>query len=153
MKLKARPTSGSGDKRWHGGFTLAEVLAALVFMAIVIPVSIEGIRIANRAGVVSQRKAIAVRLGENVLNELMVTGQWQGGNRSGTFPDAPTGYRWELRNETWQRDSMRLLTLEVTFLAQEQEYNVELSTLVDSTQAVQQQEETQQQEQTQQPSS
>src|SRR2546427_2640107 len=39
------------DRRKHAGaFTLAEVLAALAFMAIVIPVAVNGLRVANRAG-------------------------------------------------------------------------------------------------------
>ena len=48
MKFKPKATDA--------GFTLAEVLAALVFMAILIPVALEGLSIASRAGEVAARK-------------------------------------------------------------------------------------------------
>jgi hypothetical protein len=144
----AGPKSLAKSRRFRAGFTLAEVLAALLFMAIVIPVSVEGIRVANRAGVVAQRKGIAARLGENLLNELVVTGRWQDSSQSGVFEEGPQNFRWRLRNEPWNIDAMRVITVEVTFNAQNQEYHVRLSTLVDSlqTQSSQQQ---QQQTQTQ----
>lgn len=116
------------------GFTLAEVLAALLFMAIVIPVSVEGVRLANRAGVVAQRKVIAARLADNLLNELIASGRWQDSSQSGFFDEAPTGFRWRLQNEPWPVDSMRLLTVEVLFDVQNTEYRVALSTVVDSLQ-------------------
>src|SRR6478735_6417980 len=65
--------SASSCRRLQAGFTLAEVLAALLFMAIVIPVAVQGLRIASRAGSLSERKAIAARLADSKLNELVVT--------------------------------------------------------------------------------
>jgi len=109
------------------------VLAALVVMAIVIPVAIEGMRIANRAGVVAQRKSVAVRLAENQLNDLIVTGNWQYAQRSGTFGEDWPGYRWKLLNENWGQDVMRLISIEVTYEVQNREYSVLLSTVVPPT--------------------
>ncbi len=63
--------------RSRAGFTFAEVLAALVFMAIVIPVVMQGISIANRAGVGAERKEIAVQLAANMLNQLSISNLWQ----------------------------------------------------------------------------
>ena len=71
--------------RSRAGFTFAEVLAALVFMAIVIPVVLQGISIANRAGVGAERKEIAVQLAVNMLNQLSVSNLWQTAQASGTF--------------------------------------------------------------------
>src|SRR5262245_13838541 len=53
--------SAPGDGRAPGtqAFTLAEVLAAMVFMAILIPVAMEGLSIATRAGEVAARKSEA----------------------------------------------------------------------------------------------
>jgi len=48
-------------------FTLAEVLAALLFMAIVIPVAIEGMHIASLAGTVAARKGEAARVAQRLL--------------------------------------------------------------------------------------
>ena len=66
------------------GFTLAEVLAALLFMAIVVPVAMEGLHIASLAGAVAQRKSEAARIAQRVLNESLVTTNWSQSLQSGT---------------------------------------------------------------------
>ena len=121
-----------GVKSGPAGFTLAEVLAALAFMAIVIPVAVQGLRIANLAGQVGQRKAVAVRVAERVLNELVVSGQLQGTAQTGTLRQGLQEYRWSLRSEQWREDAMRLVTVQVVFPVQGQDYDVHLSTLVDN---------------------
>ena len=67
------------------GFTLAEVMAALVFMAIVIPVALEGLSIASRAGEVAARKSDAALVAERVLNDSLVTTNWNQSIQSGTL--------------------------------------------------------------------
>jgi type II secretory pathway pseudopilin PulG len=121
----------SGVKRTCAGFTLAEVLAALVFMAIVIPVAVEGLRLAGQAGQVAHRKAIALRLAEQVLNEMIINGQWQQNAQNGTIEEGPLEFRWHLQTETWTDGVLRLLTVQVTFPVQGREHDVQLSTLVD----------------------
>ena len=117
----------------RGGFTLAEVLAALVFMAIVIPVAVQGLRVANLAGQVGERKAVAIRVAERALNELVVTRQWQTSAQNGSTQEGPVQYRWVMRLEPWNQGALRLLTVQVTFPVQGQDYDVRLSTLVDTT--------------------
>lgn len=121
----------SGAKPRVAGFTLAEVLAAMVFMAIVIPVAVEGLRVANLAGQVAERKSVATRLGDQVLNELLVTGNWQQNNQRGTLRDGYLEYRWFMDEENWQWGDLRLLTVEVSFEVQGREYEVRLRTLAD----------------------
>jgi type II secretory pathway component PulJ len=117
------------------GFTLAEVLAALVFMAIVIPVALQGMRIASRAGSVAERKATAMRLAERKLNELIVTGEWQSAAQRGTVDEGFQSYNWTLNSEPWAEDgAMRVLTVNVVVPVQGRDYEVRLSTLVDATQ-------------------
>ena len=124
---------GRGGDRACAGFTLAEVLAALMFMAIVIPVTIEALRIANLAGQVAQRKAAAARIAERVLTELVVTGQWQSTTQDGVLEEGPYQYRWAMRLDPWNHAVLRLLTVEVTFEVQGQPYQVRLSRLLDTT--------------------
>jgi len=112
-------------------FTLAEVLAALVFMAIVIPVAVQGLRVANLAGQVAERKAVAARLGDQLLNELLVTGNWQQSNQRGTVREGYHEYRWFVDEENWEWGALRLLTVEVFFDVQGREYEVRLRTLAD----------------------
>jgi prepilin-type N-terminal cleavage/methylation domain-containing protein len=133
--VEARANSAA-SRRWRQrGFTLAEVLAALVFMAIVIPVTLQGVRIASRAGSVAERKAVAARLAERKLNELIVTGQWQSSASWGTLSEGWQTYDWEVESESWAEDGvMRVLTVRVTVPVQGEDYDVRISTLVDATQ-------------------
>jgi hypothetical protein len=108
------------------------VLAALAFMAIVIPVAVEGLRIANLAGQVSQRKAVATRIAERVLNEMLITSQMRGSAQNGTMQEGFQEYRWSIRAEPWPEDAMRLVTVQVMFPVQGRDYDVRLSTLVDN---------------------
>jgi hypothetical protein len=119
-------------RRARAGFTLAEVLAALAFMAIVIPVAVEGLRVANLAGQVGQRKAVAARVAERVLNEWIVTSQSQTARPSGTVQEGVVDYAWSIRTQPWNQDTMRLVTVSVVYRAQGREYDVNLSTLLDN---------------------
>ena len=119
----------SSAKQRHTGFTLAEVLAALVFMAIVIPVAVEGLRVANLAGQVGTRRATAARIGENVLHELILSGQNPGLTAQGQIEEGNQLYRWTIHQEPWTIDAMQLLTVQVLFTVQGRDYDVQLSTL------------------------
>lgn len=123
--------SPSGVRRWTAAFTLAEALAALAFLAIVIPVAVQALHMASLAGVVAQRKVAAARFADRWLNELMVTGQWKQGSNSGTTQEGNQNYRWQLRTDAWEKDALKRLTLSVNYTAQGQEYEVRLTTLVD----------------------
>jgi type II secretory pathway component PulJ len=134
MKFKPANRSRPAEQAC-AGFTLAEVLAALVFMAIVIPVALQGLHIASRAGSVSERKALGARLAESKLNELVVTGQWQSAAQRGTMREGLQEYSWQLQSEPWAEDgAMRLITMHVNVPVQGRDYDVHVSTLVDATQ-------------------
>lgn len=115
------------------GFTLAEMLAAMVFLAIVIPVTLKGIMIANHASLAAERKLNAAQLGENLLNELIITEQWKYNPTQGRFNGQWENYEWELLRENWVEDQMQLVTVIVTYPVQQNIYNVKISTLLDET--------------------
>lgn len=121
-------------------FTLAEVLAALLFMAIVVPVAMEGLHLASLAGSVAQRKGEAARIAQKVLNESLITTNWNQALQSGTTIEGQRQFRWTLRSDPWTQDPaqnvLRQLSVEVKFTAQNRDYSVKLSTLVDSSQAI-----------------
>ncbi len=114
-----------------GGFTLAEVLAALLFMAIVVPVVLHGMSVASRAGVLGQRKAAAMRVGERVLNDLAITGEWNQGATGGNITEGDTTYAWTMQSATWPSDAMTQVSVQVTFTVQGNDYSVSISTLFD----------------------
>jgi len=120
-------------RRRRRGFTLAEVLAALLLMAILIPVTMHGVTVASRAGTLGQRKAAAMRIAERVLEEQIVTGLFD--TASGNVVDGDTTYPWTMTNEPWTEDTMNVLTVRVSFDVQGITYDVAASTLFDPTAA------------------
>src|SRR5712672_3557873 len=107
MKFKAENSNcGAGSRRAIGpaGFTLAEVMAAMVFMAILIPVAIECLSIASRAGEVAVRKSEAALVAERILNENIVTTNWNRASQSGAMQQGAREFRWTLRNDPWNED-------------------------------------------------
>jgi hypothetical protein len=110
-------------------FTLAEALAALLFLAIVIPVAVEAMYTASLAGEVAARKSVAVRVADKVLNESLVMTNWNSGSRSGTVTQNGLDFQWTLTSQSWPQDTMQVVTTEVKYTAQGKPYSVTLSTL------------------------
>ncbi|MGD0351129.1 MAG: hypothetical protein ABSB84_12570 [Verrucomicrobiota bacterium] len=110
-------------------FTLAEVLAAMLFLAIVIPAAVEAMHVASLAGEVAARKGVAARVADRVLNEGIVMTNWNLGTQNGTVTEGAKEFRWTLSSQNWPVDTMQLLTAEVKFSAQGHDYSVTLNTL------------------------
>jgi type II secretion system protein I len=135
----------------HAGFTLAEVLVALALVALVVPVIVKCLNISTLAGEVSQRKAVAMRVAEKVLNETIVTGQWNAGSQKGTENGGKFQMQYTVRNEPWtaigtavnvgtanglnqnvvNQNTLHLISVDVNYPAQGRSYAVHLSTVVD----------------------
>lgn len=125
-------------KRAQAGFTLAEVLAALLFMAIVIPVAVQGLRVASLAGEVAERKTQAARIAERILNENLMVTNVNKSVQTGTYQEGLREFHWIVRSEKWNQDGTayapNLVSVEVTFPIQNQDYVVRLNTLVSNQQ-------------------
>ncbi|HEY1716987.1 MAG TPA: hypothetical protein VGH42_01685 [Verrucomicrobiae bacterium] len=123
-----------GNKKC-AAFTLAEVMAAMLFLAVVIPVAVEVLHVASLAGEVAARKSEAARVADRILNESIVTTNWSNGLQSGTITEGTLDFQWKLTSQTWPQDpqaQMEWLTAEVTFSAQGKNYSVKLDTLASS---------------------
>ena len=117
------------NRRDCSAFTLAEILAALLFMAIVIPAAVEALHLAGVSGMIAVRKANAVRVADDILNQSVASTNWFQAQSGDVTQDGHT-YHWTLRNEAWAADSgLQLVTAEVNFSAQGRDYSVRLSTL------------------------
>lgn len=155
--------TSSNKARAIAAFTLAEMLAALLFMGIVIPVAVQALRVASLAGEVAERKGEAVRVAERVLNEcILLTNYFQASQR-GIVVEGTREFRWSIQSEIWDQAMtnqlpantavnqfgtrqptadqyvasqipMTLLTVEVLYPVQNQDYSVRLSTLVNPVQ-------------------
>ena len=124
----------SGNWPRDGGFTFVEVLAALLFLAILVPAVVSGLVLSNRLSVLSERNAAAEELAENKLNELLIDDAWEStSDTRGDFGTDWPGYRWEMEQEDWAGDAvntMTELTMQVFFNVQGHEHSVRLTTLV-----------------------
>ena len=131
MKLaRVQNRGGAGAPRpRHAAFTLAETLAALLFLAIVIPVAVEALHVASGAGEITVRKSEAARVADWVLNQSLVMTNWTSGQQSGTASEGADDFHWTLTSRNWPPDTMELLTADVTFSTQGRQYSVQMSTL------------------------
>ncbi len=164
MRLPGTQTEPRGRQHRTGesAFTLAEVLAALLFMAIVIPVAIQGLRIASLAGEVAERKAQAARIAETLLNENIISSNLTQSSFSGTVSEGMRDFQYTIRNEQWTQTLtnsagvsasslneigggqpavnqlaasqllLNLMSVEVKYTVQNETYTVQLSTLMPS---------------------
>ena len=116
-------------RRRRDGYTLAETLAALLFLAIVIPAVVEALHVAGRAGTASVRRAVAARIAERILTENTLQTNLIATAQSGTQVEGSVDYQWTLTRENWVLAALPQLTAEVRFLTQGQESSVRLTTL------------------------
>ena len=111
-------------------FTLTEVLAAPLFLAIVIPTAVEALHVASLAGEVAARKGAAARVADYVLNTSLVMTNWNTGSQSGTVTENGIDYRWTLASQSWPAQSaLSMVTAVVKYSAQGKDYSVTLNTL------------------------
>jgi type II secretory pathway pseudopilin PulG len=112
-----------------GGFTFVVILAAMLFLGILMPVVIGALQVSNRAAVLAERSGVAGQLAENKLGELMLNDGWTTASGSGDFGADWPGYRWELTKSDRANGTMTELQLAVLFDVQGREHDVRLSTL------------------------
>ena len=121
---------GRNGRNGKNAFTFVEILASMVFLAILVPAVMEGIALASRMSVISERSSVAAELAENKMGELTMDNAWASGETNGDFGNDWPGYRWEATQSTWDMDAMIALNLDVFFTVQGQERSVRLITLV-----------------------
>ena len=86
----------------RAAFTLVEVLASLLFLAIAVPAIVAALGVASRTSEVTERTSVAGSLAENKLNEMLVDNTWQSvaqpnGDCGADFPF----YHWQMSTQTW----------------------------------------------------
>jgi prepilin-type N-terminal cleavage/methylation domain-containing protein len=82
------------------GFTLIEVLATMVLLALVLPAAMRGATIALSAASSARHRTEAATLAQAKLNELIATGQWNAG-QSGDFADKNhPEYHWSAQSSS-----------------------------------------------------
>jgi len=113
----------------RAGFTLVEVLASLVLVALVIPAAMGGIALAIGLGGTAEKQTEAAILGAGKLAELTATGDWLDGEAEGDFGDEWPDYSWQLAVAYWEELEVSQLDLTVTWISRGRERTTTLSTL------------------------
>ena len=95
------------------GFTLMEVLAAMLLLGIVLPAAMGGLDVCLRAAANARHKQEAALLAEAKLNEVLATRDATTLGTGGTFGDDWPEYRWTLATSAGQFNLEQLdLTVE-----------------------------------------
>ncbi len=115
-------------------FTLIEVLATMLLMAIVLPAAMEGISLATRAADDAHRRTEAAGLAQEKLADLIAEGTWQGGILSGDFSALGwPQYTWQAAVNPWSLDptdvGLQEIDLTVSWTARGRTQTITLSTL------------------------
>lgn len=113
----------------YRGLSLAEVLATVVIIAIVIPAAMQGISIATGMAGLTRQKAEATALAQAKLNELIATGDWQTNTTSGDFGPQWPAYHWQVNASDWEETNMRQLQMVVSWVHRGTPREVVLTTL------------------------
>ena len=84
-----------GGRQRGGGFSLIEVLAALVIFSVAIVALVEsfGASTAIQADLIEHSRALM--LAENVLEEIRAANRFETGRRGGPFDGIDAGFEWE----------------------------------------------------------
>ena len=119
------------DRKRRDGFTLIEVLATMVLLAIVRPIALRGTSIALQAASHAKHTSESATLADAKLNELATmiqAGQVVSSGMSGDFPDRPE-YHWSCTSVT-DVNGLNELTVQVSWTERAQERAFTLTTLV-----------------------
>jgi type II secretory pathway pseudopilin PulG len=124
---------GRGPVRPRRGFTFVELLATLVFITILMPTAMRGISLCTTIAGESRRQIEAVSLAKTKLTELIITGDWLNGARSGDFGTEWPLYKWTADVSNWtdgSNVSLRQVDVTVTWPSGTTTKKLVLSTLV-----------------------
>lgn len=108
----SRPRTSISPPRPRG-FTLIEVLATLVIIAIILPAAMKGISVATNAASDSRRRVEAAALAESRLSEFVASLEWQVGGGAGDFGEDWPEYRWQADVLDWSEPNVKEIDFRV----------------------------------------
>ena len=114
----------------RGGFTLVEVLASLVLVALVLPTAVGGISLAMGLGRESRQRTEAAALARSKLAEAVATGDWREGRDDGDFGEDWPDYAWEMETDDWDEPGLSQVSVTVAWIVRSQERSATMTTLV-----------------------
>ena len=107
-------STGTTVFRPDRGFTLVEMLATILIIALVLPTTMRGISLVTRMASQSRREIMASTLAETKISELIASGEWQSGGISrGDFGNDYPEYVWDIDVKNWEISPMSQLSVSV----------------------------------------
>jgi general secretion pathway protein I len=123
----------SAQARRRRGFTLIEVLATLLLMAIVLPAVMEGVSIALANASMARQRTEASTVAQAQMALLLATNQWNGGVLAGDVVSNGATYHWQANVAAWPDDtttvSLMQVDMVVSWTARNAKQSVTLSTI------------------------
>lgn len=113
-----------------GGFTLMEILAALVLIGVVLPAVMKGVSMASILASDSAHKYEALDLAQSKLAEVLLNGDWEGGSDAGDFAPDHEGYAWTMETSDWTQADLKEVDVTVSWEQRGRPRYIQLSTLV-----------------------
>jgi general secretion pathway protein I len=112
------------------GFTLIEVLAAILILSIVVPSLMQAYTICGNIAALSRQRAEALAIAQSSLDEIVATQEWLNGTPGGEEKPGPTVYTWQSALTPWEEANTQLLTVTVHWTSAGQPQEVKLDTIV-----------------------
>ena len=113
------------------GFTLIEILAALLLIGLVLPAVMKGISIVSILASDSEHRYEAIDLAETKLAEVLLEGSWQdNSSQSDQFENEYEDYQWVLDVSDWTGASVKQVDIFVYWQQRNRQREIRLSTLV-----------------------
>ncbi len=113
------------------GFTLMEILAALLLIGLVLPVVMKGISIVSILASDSDHKYEALDLAETKLAEVLLEESWQtSSSQTGQFDDEYEDYEWVVDTSDWDQADVKQVDIFVYWQQRNRQREIQLSTLV-----------------------
>ena len=101
--MKIRTFHRNRNRGRARGFTLIEVLTAILVLTITIPVLVGAYSAAHDVAGFARQRSEALSIGQTVMEQLTATSDWLNGNTSNDerYNNGPTQYHWEAVTNTW----------------------------------------------------
>jgi prepilin-type N-terminal cleavage/methylation domain-containing protein len=112
------------------GFTLMEILAALLLIGLILPVAMKGVSLASMLASDSVRKYEALDLAQTRLAEILLQKDWQSSSGSGTFEDEYDQYHWMMEVSDGSVAGLKQIDLVVYWQQRNRQKNIMLSTFI-----------------------
>jgi len=93
-------------KHSRTGFTLIEVLATLLLLAIVMPSVMGGLALAEKVADRGRHKTVAAGLAQMEMHMILASQSWQNGGANGDFGTDWPGYAWQMAAASWPGDTL-----------------------------------------------